>query len=122
MLTQGVEHRLVGDGIDLAVEVRGDRRQLDLVGMNRQGGAAPEDHDDPHHRGRPHDPQRLVARFVDALEIDPPEVDRDRDRDPRRDQVLVGSQQAVGPRWKKSTSQPTMYWPAETPLVGPVRM
>ena len=37
--------------------------------------------DDDHHGRDLHDPQRIVARLVQALRVAPPEVDRDEDRD-----------------------------------------
>ena len=83
----------VGDGRCRALGADGDRDQ------------APDDHDDAHDGGRPHDLQRLVARFVDALDVDPPEVDRHHDRDRRREPVLVGHQRAVGAQLEQVVEQ-----------------
>ncbi len=71
--------------------------QVPGLGADGHRDQAPDDHDDAHDRGRPHDLQGLVARLVDALDVHPPEVDRHHDRDRRREPVLVRHQRAVGP-------------------------
>ena len=97
LLAERVEHRLAGD-VDLLGQVGRQRGEVPGFGSDRDRDQAPDDHDDPHDRRRPHDLQCLVARLVDALDVDPPEVDRHRDGDRRREPVLVGHQRAVGPQ------------------------
>ncbi len=62
-----------------------DRRRRQLAAASPdQRVAAPRDHQHDHHRRHLHDPQRIVARLVDALRVPPPEVARDEDSDERR--------------------------------------
>ncbi len=65
-------------------EVGDGRRQMSLARVEGQRHQAPGDHDHAHDRGRAHDLQRLVARFVNAPDVDPPEIDDDADGDRRR--------------------------------------
>ena len=66
-----------------------------LLGADGDRDQAPDDHDHAHDGRRHHDLERPVARFVDSLDVDPPEVDRHEDRDRRREHVLVVEQQTV---------------------------
>ena len=95
LLAERVEHRLAV-GVDLLGQVGRRRGQVPGLGADGDRDQAPDDHDDAHDRGRPHDLQGLVARLMDALDVDPPEVDRHQDRDRRREPVLVNHQRAVG--------------------------
>ena len=44
--------------------------------VQQQRQRAPDQERDHHHGGDLHDPQRLAARFVHALDVAPPEVER----------------------------------------------
>ena len=72
--------------------VKRARRQLHRSPQNRN--RAPENQNHHHHSGDGHNLQRLLAGFVDALRILPPEVDNDDDRNSCRE-VVVGETQGT---------------------------
>ena len=83
------------DGILVEREVLRDGRgrQALLFGVREDREASPHQHDDDHRCGHVHDPEGVVRRLVDALDVASPEVGRDRDRDAggqEVDRVLVG--------------------------------
>ena len=84
--------RLIADafGRDLILfrQVRPPRRHRIDRAVDRQRGDAPDKHDRGHHRGGDHDLERLAARFVNAEQILPQEVDRHGNRDRHRAPVL----------------------------------
>ena len=57
------------------VEVRGNRRRRKVHAHHADRVHAPDQQNDHHHRGDLHNAQRLVARFLDALDVLPPVVD-----------------------------------------------
>ncbi len=71
------------------LEVRGDGRRRKLRAAHAHRVAAPDQQNDHHHRGDLHDPQRLVARLLDALDVLPPVIDRDRGGKDRRGVIHV---------------------------------
>ena len=89
-------------------------------------GSGPGEHDDGHNRRGDHDLERLAARLVNAEQILAQEVERDaagdRDGAPVLDGVArrVVDMPAAERGASVSSTRPTMYCPAETPLIGPV--
>ena len=67
--------------------------QLDGSAQNRN--RAPDDQNDHHHGGDGHDLQGLLAGFMHALGVLPPEVGHDDDRDAGREVVIGKIQRAV---------------------------
>ena len=73
----------------------------------------------------------FVAGLLDALDVLPPEVEGDDDGDGGGGEVRARSTGGASPSRQsasggarptvKALSRPTMYWPAETPEMGPVR-
>ena len=97
--------------------------------VHDQRRSAPAEHDDRHDRGGDHDLQRLAARFVDAQQVLAEEVQGDQAGDghripsgercrPCRDSSARSGLKIAS----ESSTSPMMYWPADMPLTGPVRM
>ena len=115
--------------LDLGTQVGPEGHGVDRTAADPKRDPAP-DEDHQRHDGRgDHDLQRLVAGLVDADDVLAEEVERDGygdgDRPPAGEQVLCafGSQEVdVDAMRTRSTNSPMMYCPAETALIGPVRM
>ena len=57
-------------------DVARDRRRRQMRAAHHQRVSAPSDQHHHHHGGELHDPQSFFARFGDALDVLPPEIDR----------------------------------------------
>ena len=71
------------------VRRRGRGRQIAPTAFERDSKRAPDQQNGHHHRGDLHDAQRLAAGFVHALDVLPPEVNRDDHGESRGEQVHV---------------------------------
>src|SRR5580765_593597 len=70
----------------IELEIRGKRRRRNLRGSSfEKVQTAPDEKHHNHHGCDLHDPQRLRARFVDTLDIRPPEIQRRNHTERRRE-------------------------------------
>jgi hypothetical protein len=74
---------LVGKG-----EVRRGRPRWKTGTPHPQGIGAPANHDYNHHCGYVHDSQSLAARLLNALDVLPPEIERDQNGKYRRGEIF----------------------------------
>ena len=74
LLAQRVENRLALAGLTFLSRLGVAGGSFELSGWTASVAKAPDDHDDAHDRRRPHDDQRLVARFVNSLDVHSPEI------------------------------------------------
>ncbi len=71
----GINH-FAGGQLHARVQVRLPGNGI-LGPLNRQGKAAPNQHDHGHHRGYFHDPERLITGLMDAENVLAEEIERD---------------------------------------------
>ena len=104
---------------------------------NEDGVNAPEEQDDHHYGGDLHNAQSLAAGLLNALDVLPPVIGGHRGREQGRSVVHIKLEwldcgaHPSGPEAASCCAQPpssisfirpTMYCPADTPEIGPVRM
>ena len=103
-------------------EVRQAWQRRQMAAADRERVDAPDDHDH-HHDGRDvHDAQRLLARLGNALDVFPPEIDRHQDREECRRRSSSAARTSDVEVAEDLVESPVRYRPADTPLIGPVRM
>ncbi len=118
------------------MEVGWDGRWRQRRAAKPNSVSAPNEQNDHHDRGDLHNPQSLIAGFLDPFDVLPPVINRDHRAQQRggvihieldRMAACVRSVPGVASvHWSatfnSSLTMPVMYWPADTPEIGPVRM
>ena len=101
---------------------------ISFAGRGRPAWQHPDEHQHRHEGGGDHDLERFAARLVDAEQILPQEVNSviataiATDTHDLTTVRVESSNSRPTSRATVSIPRPTMYWPADTPLIGPVRM